>query len=252
MLLQYDRGRSLLHKLGPGSKFILLLCVSALAMGWNTAGWELGLLVFVVAAARLAGGMGFGRMQRTMSFLLALAVPYFVLTALAVNGEHVLWSWGLLHITSEGLNAAGAMTLRMFILFLSSLTFIITTDPQQIVQALHRRLKVPYRFAFGISLALSFLPLLEEEGRTISAAQRVRGQRPPRGWRSRLRWWGSFLTAVLVNAVRRVQMTAGAMEGKGFGAYPDRTYLHPLQGSPAGPWMAGLGVITAVLLLLWH
>ncbi|MFB5764028.1 energy-coupling factor transporter transmembrane component T family protein [Paenibacillus medicaginis] len=245
-----SKGISALHGAGPLSKLVMLLCVSLLGMVWNTVQLQALLLGALILAARLLAGLVFSRQLKAMSFLVWMGIPYFALTLLAVRTGTVWREWGPLVITNEGWNTAGALTLRMFVLFLASFIYIATTAPRDFVQAVHQKLKIPYRFAFGLSIALTFLPLLEEEGKVIAAARRVRGSRPARGLAGQARWWGGFIVAVLVNAVRRVQQTASAMEGRGFGAYPDRTYLRPVEASPAGPWWAAL-LAGTVLLLIW-
>ncbi|MFB5676689.1 energy-coupling factor transporter transmembrane component T family protein [Paenibacillus terreus] len=239
-----------LHAAGPLSKLVMLFCVSLLGMIWNTVLLQGALLAALILAARLLAGISFSRQLKAMSFLVWMGIPYFILTLLAVRTGSVWREWGPLVITNEGWNTAGALTLRMFVLLLASFIYIATTAPRDFVQAVHQKLKIPYRFAFGLSIALTFLPLLEEEGKVIAAARRVRGSRPPRGLADKVRWWGGYALAVLVNAIRRVQQTASAMEGRGFGAYPDRTYLRPVEASSAGPWWASL-LVVVVFLLIW-
>ncbi|MEJ3720969.1 energy-coupling factor transporter transmembrane component T [Paenibacillus polymyxa] len=248
MLFQYNAGSSPLHRLGPLSKLIWVGCFSLLSMSWDSTLREAALLAVLIAVAGLGARLTLARQLRAMSFLIGLGIPYFILSILAIREGHEVASWGPIVVTAEGLDIAGALTLRIFVLFLASYIYLSTTDPRDFVQALNLRLRVPYRFAFGISVALTFLPLLEEEGRTIMAARRVRGQEPPRGWSNRLSWWSGYAAAVLVNAVRRVQQTALAMEGKGFGAYAERTYLRTLKNGRLGYVYAVIAVFaTAVL-----
>jgi energy-coupling factor transport system permease protein len=217
-------------------------------MAWDSTLREAALLAVLIAVAGLGARLTLARQLRAMSFLIGLGIPYFILSILAIREGHTVASWGPIVITAEGLDIAGALTLRIFVLFLASYIYLSTTDPRDFVQALNLRLRVPYRFAFGISVALTFLPLLEEEGRTIMAARRVRGQEPPRGWGNRLSWWSGYAAAVLVNAVRRVQQTALAMEGKGFGAYAERTYLRTLNNGRVGNLCAVTAVLTTAVL----
>ncbi|MGW8440105.1 energy-coupling factor transporter transmembrane component T family protein [Paenibacillus sp. S33] len=248
MLFQYNGGSSPLHRLGPLSKLIWVGCFSLLSMAWDSTLREAALLAVLIAVAGLGARLPLARQLRAMSFLIGLGIPYFILSILAIREGHTVAAWGPIAITAEGLDIAGALTLRIFVLFLASYIYLSTTDPRDFVQALNLRLRVPYRFAFGISVALTFLPLLEEEGRTIMAARRVRGQEPPRGWSNRLSWWSGYAAAVLVNAVRRVQQTALAMEGKGFGAYAERTYLRTLNNGRLGNLCAVTAVLTTAVL----
>lgn len=251
MLFQYSGGSSSLHRLGPLSKLIWVGCFSLLSMAWDSTLHEAALLTVLIIIARLGARLALVRQLRAMSFLIGLGIPYFILSILAIREGHTVISWGPIVITAEGLDIAGALTLRIFVLFLASYIYLSTTDPRDFVQALNLRLRVPYRFAFGISVALTFLPLLEEEGRTIIAARQVRGRKPPRGLRSRLAFWSGHAAAVLVNAVRRVQQTALAMEGKGFGAYTNRTYLRTLENRRSGYICAVIAVLATVVLWWW-
>ncbi|NMO97374.1 energy-coupling factor transporter transmembrane component T family protein [Paenibacillus lemnae] len=224
MLIQYEPGTSLLHRWDPLGKLTALMCIAVMAMLWEGTASHALLLLMCVLAARWGASMSWHRMYRGVKLIAAVALPYFILTAVTVPGETVWMQWGPLQLSAESVDQAGEMSLRMISLFLSSLTYIFTTDPQELVAEMVRRLRIPYRFAFGISAALTFLPLLEEEGAVIRSAQLVRGHLPPSGLKGRLSWWGKFIIAVLLNSLRRVQQTAGAMESKGFGAYDHRTF----------------------------
>ena len=246
MLFQYESGNSLFHRWDPLSKLAVLMCMAVIAMIWQGAALQGLLLVLCILAARWGAQMTWSRIYRGMKMILAVAIPYFFLTALTVPGDTVWVERGPFRLTREALDEAGEMSLRMISLLLSSLAYIATTEPQDLVEGCVRRLRIPYRYAFGISAALTFLPLLEEEGHSIRSAQQVRGHRPPKGIAARLAWWGKFIAAVLLNSLRRVQQTAGAMESKGFGAYPDRTFRR----SPKVPWWGPSLAVAAVLFTL--
>ncbi|MFI2858678.1 energy-coupling factor transporter transmembrane component T family protein [Paenibacillus sp. JSM ZJ436] len=250
MLIQYEAGGSLLHRWDPLGKLAGLLCIAVMAMLWKGTASQLLLLGLCIVAARWGAGMSWRRMYRGVRLIAAVALPYFLLTALTVPGETVWLTWGPLRLTVEAVDQAGEMSLRMISLFLSSLAYIATTNPQELVAEMVQRLRIPYRFAFGISTALTFLPMLEEEGEMIRAAQQVRGGRPPKGLKGRLAWGARFIAAVLLNSLRRVQQTAGAMESKGFTAYSHRTFRNksviPWWSLPLFLLMAGLTVWTGI------
>jgi energy-coupling factor transport system permease protein len=44
----------------------------------------------------------------------------------------------------------------------------------------------------------------------------------------RFRLWQRYMFTVLINGLRKAEMTATALECRGFGAYPDRTYIKPV------------------------
>ena len=248
MLIQYEKGTSVLHRWSPLSKLVMVICYAVTAMLWDRTWIQALLLAGCILAARLAGKLPWSKLLRGMKVIAIAAVPYFVMTLLTAKGKNVWLEWGIIRLTTEALDTAGGLSLRLVNLFLSSLIFIAVTHPLELVAQAVRQLRIPYRLAFGVSAALTFLPMLEEEGRSIREAQQVRGRRPPKGITERLLWWGQFTAAVVINCLRRVQHTAGAMESKGFGAYPERTFHKPQRTFHAGTAAALISAaITAVM-----
>ncbi|MEK5061764.1 hypothetical protein BK126_21805 [Paenibacillus sp. FSL H7-0326] len=251
MLLQYRRGTSLLHRISPLSKLVMLAAWTVAVLNSEHLLVQGMMFLVLLVIGKIGAGLSFSQLRKAVLFVLSFGFPYFVLTTLAVPGQEMLWELGPIHIAEDSMMLAGALTMRMFNMFVSSLLFITTTDPRDFVHSLTLRLKVPYRFAFGVSIALTFLPLLEEEGRVIAQAHKVRGSEPRAGIRSRLRYYRNYGVSILVNCVRRVQQTAGAMEAKGFGAYPERTYLRVRRFSRYSPWCAGGSVLMVLIGMVW-
>ncbi|MEF2966177.1 energy-coupling factor transporter transmembrane component T [Paenibacillus sp. M1] len=220
--------------LDPLSKLVSLFCAALLAMHWDEPLPLVVMLVALMLIARYGGGVSSGKLMARLRQIAWFGLPLFVLTALAVPGGPAVIEWGPFRLSGEALSYAAAVTLRVACLFLSSLIYIETTDPQDFVTMMTVSLKLPYRFAFGISMALTFLPLLEAEGKSAAEARKIRYGRRPRGPGERLRAWRGNLVAVFAGAVRRVEHTAGSMEAKGFGAYKARTFLRQVKVTAEG------------------
>jgi len=208
----------------PLAKLIAVLCTTILVLTYSTA-WIQGVIFTIVAAIGLLLGKQvrrvFGKMARYMA---VFAIPFFFIQWIWLPGSTIWFTWGPLEVTYEALDYAGAITFRLMTLFLTSAMFMATTEPRDVVLMLTKQLHVPYRFAYAVSLALRFMPILSEEAETIRMTHQIRGMKPPRGVREHVQAWKRFSIAIFTNSVRRMQMTASAMDTKGFGAYPDRTY----------------------------
>lgn len=243
-----SRNRFVLYKFDPLSKLVALISLAALAMHWNNPLLLGIMLVFLAAAACFGAGMEFRTLRKRLSFIGGFSLPLFLLTALAAPGGRVLGSLGPLELTTGGLYEGAAAALRIICLFLSSMIYIASTDPGEFVTIVVQKLRIPYRLAFGVSIALTFIPLLEAEGRVAAAARDIRGGRPARGLRGQMQRIKSHLAAMFTAAIRRVQQTAGAMESKGFGAYRDRTFYREVPLKKKGIIMMGVSVIMAALM----
>ena len=78
----------------------------------------------------------------------------------------VLWQWGILHVTEEGLKLAGRMAIRLTYLVIGSSLMTLTTTPNQLTDGLERGLRplnkihVPvHEIAMMMSIALRFIPI---------------------------------------------------------------------------------------------
>ena len=85
--------------------------------------------------------------------------------------------------------------------------------------------RLPYKMAFGLFAGFRFLPLLGTEFENIRAAHRVRGAGGGRGWHATLTEVRRSLIPLFALVIRKANQIGVAMESKGFGAHPDRTYL---------------------------
>ena len=233
----------------PLAKFIAVLCTTILVLTYPIA-WIQGVIFILVVAVGLTLGKHvrrvFGKMAR---YMLVFAIPFFFIQWIWLPGSTPWFTWGPLQVTYEALDYAAAITFRLMTLFLTSAMFMATTEPRDVVLMLTKQLHVPYRFAYAVSLALRFLPVLTEEAGTIRTTHQIRGMKPPKGIREKVHAWKKFSIAIFMNSVRRMQMTASAMDTKGFGAYPDRTYWRENPISTTSYIVMGVCVIATALCL---
>jgi energy-coupling factor transporter transmembrane protein EcfT len=119
------------------------------------------------------------------------------------------------------------ITLRICMLTSAFALFFSTTTPGELRLALHW-LRVPYRYAFSLSLAFQSMTLMDEEWRTIREAQRVRGAwMPLSGWRN-LRAQVADLVSLAVPAIvmttKRAWAVTEAAYARGFDSPHRRSY----------------------------
>lgn len=91
------------------------------------------------------------------------------------------WVLGVLFVVDwlfVGLDLAVIITLRLILLAGAFTIFFATTTPSELRLALEW-FRVPYRYAFSLSMAFQSLGLLDEEWRGILEAQRARGAWSP-------------------------------------------------------------------------
>ncbi|MDY7040380.1 MAG: energy-coupling factor transporter transmembrane component T [Chloroflexota bacterium] len=152
------------------------------------------------------------------------------------------------------LELAVIIPLRLILLAGAFALFFSTTTPGELRLALEW-MKVPYRYAFSLSLAFQSLGLLDDEWRTIREAQKSRGAwAPSSGWshlRERLRDMVALSVPAIVLTTRRAWAMTEAAYARGFDSPHRRPYRRLAMGRLDWVLLVGAVVIAAAL-LLWR
>ncbi|MBF0707808.1 energy-coupling factor transporter transmembrane protein EcfT [Alkalihalobacillus hwajinpoensis] len=234
LAFQFYEKKSFMHSLDPVTKLIWMVCISILVFIYETAVPQLMLFVAIITVALLFAKLSIGFVFRGIWIMLLFSIGFFILQVVLVPGETLLFDVGPFHIYSESVDFALAITIRILTIFTTSLIFVATSDPRDIVISLTQKMKVPYRYAYSIFVALRFVPTLEQEAKIIEAAQTIRGVGKQKGLKNKAENLKRFTLPLLMGAIRRVRTTANTMEAKGYGAYHDRTYIRTINYNAKG------------------
>jgi len=152
------------------------------------------------------------------------------------------------------LDLAVIITLRLILLAGAFSLFFTTTTPSELRLALER-FRVPYRYAFSLSLAFQSVGLLDDEWRAIREAQRARGAwSQPAGWRdlaARVRDLVALAVPAVVLTTKRAWAMTEAAYARGFDSPHRRPYRHLALGHLDGLLLAGTLVVAAIL-VFWR
>jgi energy-coupling factor transport system permease protein len=152
------------------------------------------------------------------------------------------------------LDLAVIVTLRLVLLAGVFTTFVCTTSPTELRLAMER-MRVPYRYAFSLSLAFQSVELLSHEWRTVVEAQGARGAwklRVP-GWRELVdyvRGMVALTVPVVVLASRQAWTMTEAAYARGFDAPTRRPFVRLRMGRLDGLLIAGT-LLVGIGLVLW-
>jgi len=152
------------------------------------------------------------------------------------------------------LDLAVIITLRLALLAGAFSLFFASTMPGELRLALEW-LRLPYRYAFSLSLAFQSLELLGDEWRAILEAQQARGAwTPPTGWRNlsgRLRDLVSLTVPAITLAAKRAWSMTEAAYARGFDS-PHRQPYRRLAWRPLDTWLLIGSVAAMAALLIWR
>jgi energy-coupling factor transport system permease protein len=234
-LFFYVEPESLIHRLHPVTKLILLGGLCTIALLLRSPATLLALFGAVLLATLAAGGRG--NVRRVLVFLLLAGTSALLLWTLVGRGPTLLFLW----MSHEGLRRGVVAALRIDTFVLAGVLFLSTTRNEEIVQGL-LRLGLPYPLCFAFSTALRLAPTFIGTGLAVREAQRARGLDPDAGsLATRLRANIPLLVPTFLTTIRMTNHLAMSLEARGFGLRKQRTSLLETH--------FGFGDITVLLLL---
>jgi energy-coupling factor transport system permease protein len=192
------------------------------------------------------------RLLKTTLVIGIASVFIVVFQGLLYPGKTILFTIGPFTPTVEGIRVGLVIALRVLSIVAASLTIARTTDPHDIFLSL-LKLGIPYKIAYGLFIAIRFIPLMEYEAETIHSAQYVRGITQQKGGlRIKARQLANFLVPFIAVGIRRADQSALAMEVRAFGLHPTRTNLRSLEFPQTGryfliAWLAAFIVYVSIV-----
>lgn len=223
-----------MHRLDPRVKLVgTFAYLIALFVVDSWVGYLLAAL-FLAATIRLSN-VPFRYIVRGMKTILFLLLITVCFNLFLTPGE-VIWQFGFLKMSREGLSFAIKMALRLSLLILGSSIMTLTTTPTQLTDALEslmrplKKIHVPvHEISMMMSIALRFIPILMEETDKIMKAQIARGADfESRNLVKKIKSLVPLLVPLFISAFRRANDLAMAMEARCYRGGEGRTKMKPL------------------------
>lgn len=232
---QYFPGNSLIHRLDPRVKIVLVIAyIVMLFMARNPLGLLVGVafVVLIYAVSKIPAKM----ILKSLKPIAPVIIFTSILNMLFVEGDTVLSFW-IINITLQGITTAIVMTVRILCLIAGSSLLTYTTSPIALTDAIERLMsplryiKLPvHELAMMMTIALRFIPTLIEETDKIMSAQKARGaDLESGGLMQRAKALVPILIPLFVSAFRRADELALAMECRCYHGGEGRTRMKQLK-----------------------
>lgn len=231
---QYFPGESCVHRLDPRTKILLTIgFIVALFLPKNPWGLLLGVLFAVTGYALSGVPIKLG--LKSLKPIIPVVIFTAILNIAFTKGD-VLWHWGIISVTRQGIMLAVMMIVRILTLIIGSSLLTYTTSPIQLTDAIEsllsplKRLHMPvHELAMMMTIALRFIPLLIEETNKIISAQKARGaDMESGGVIDRAKALIPVLVPLFVSSFRRADELALAMECRCYHGGEGRTRMKQL------------------------
>ncbi len=248
--LNYIERDTLLHRLYPLVKLAWVFVVAIGLFLYREPLSGLIMLGLVLLLALLVARVPLRTLVSSSRLIFGLGILLMFFHFFADPGE-IVYRLGPLTITDGGLHEGPIFFFRLSVVVLASFVLIWTTDTRDLMVSLAQA-GVPYRYAFAVFLSLRFLPMVQREVEAVKSAHAIRGRASQSRLSHRIRLWQRYMFTVLINGLRKAEATATAIECRGFGAYPDRTYTNTVTFRAADLLFIGLFLLIQAALIYWE
>ena len=234
---QYFPGNSVIHRLDPRTKLIMLVVyIVALFMAVNVVSYAL-MAAFLFVAIKIST-IPFKSIVRGMKPLALILVFTGILNLFFTTGEgEPLVDFWVITIYTEGIVRAVFMVLRILLLISGTFLLTYTTSPISLTDGLEslmgplKKIHVPvHELSMMMCIALRFIPTLIEETDKIMCAQKARGADFESGsLMDKAKALVPILVPLFISAFRRADELATAMECRCYQGGDGRTKMKLLR-----------------------
>lgn len=163
----------------------------------------------------------------------------------------VLFEIGSIPIYKEGFSIALLVTLRVVTMISAFGVLILTTKPDDLIEALVEKGLSP-RFAYVLLSVLQIIPQMVALTGKITDAQRARGLETEGGLFVRFKSFIPLLGPVVLNSLNETRERSIALEIRGFNSKSQRTYLHEREAYKFGLPIKIMLVLFLLAAIVWR
>ncbi len=234
---QYFPGNSIIHRLDPRTKLIMLVVYIValfMAKGWVAYAVLFAGLVWVIKISTIPPKSIIKGMKPLVMILIFTGVLNLFFTK---EGRELVNIGDFIVITSGGLSRALMMVARILMLITCTFLLTYTTSPIALTDGLEalmnplKKIGVPvHELSMMMCIALRFIPTLIEETDKIMCAQKARGADFENGsLMDRAKALIPILVPLFISAFRRADELATAMECRCYQGGEGRTKMKLLR-----------------------
>ena len=232
-LLEYIEKDSVIHKLNGAAKLIcFLFWTTAIMLTYDTRFLifltVLGFILFKVSKIRFKEiKIVFYLISIFLILNLLMIFLFSPLEGTKIYGtQHDVFKiFGNYVVTQEQLFYEFNIFIKYFSVIPVALLFVITTHPSEFASSLNR-IGVPYKFSYAVSIALRYIPTVQEDFITISKAQQAKGIDISKNIKltTRIKNVSYTLLPLIFSSIDKIDVISNAMLLRGFGKRNRRTW----------------------------
>jgi len=248
----YYAGDTLMHKLDPRAKLIMLAYFVGLALLFSNP-IHLALVLLAAILIWFYARIPAKEVSRVYKYVYGTLALVIIIQGLSfptgteilriIPENPLLGNVGAL--TIEGLVYGIAISERILIMMIIGPLVIYTTPLDRLILGMVK-MKMPYTIAYIMSSALNILPSVQLEIATIIEAQTARAftKLETGGFVERMRAYIPILVPLIVSMARNSTQLSLAMAARAFGASKERTFYRDIKAETRDYIVIGIMIVT--------
>lgn len=233
---QFYPADSIIHRLDARTKIMAtFIYIVAIFLAKGVVGYAL-CGVLLIAAIKLST-VPFKMLLSGLKSIMIIIIFTIVMNMLFIRTGRMLFSFGIIQITTDGVIMALRLCIRLVMLILGSSVLTLVTSPIALTAGIEsllgpfKKIGVPaHEIAMMMSIALRFIPTLVDELDKIKKAQMARGADfDTGGLIAKAKSMIPLLVPLFVSAFRRADELAMAMEARCYRGDINRTKMKKMQ-----------------------
>jgi energy-coupling factor transport system permease protein len=222
-MLEIGKAKSPIHACDPRLKLLWWVCLIVVPILVTNPFFLLAFTIFIWILAAIAKVAK--KMYKFLIVTYPIMVGFIVLTwpffYAATPDQNFLFTWGILHVSVEGLIYAVAMGMRIVLALTACTFFVMTTDLMDLASGLgeflQNKLGISYMYPLMVISSFKFIPELSGDYLTITDAFRSRALDIDSGsFFARLKKIAPVSVPLIDTMLRRAQRISIALEVKAF------------------------------------
>ena len=190
-----------------------------------------------------------GLIKKILITNLLLFLPMFLMQILFKPGEHILFSWFIIRISTESISFAVNLFIRLCLISSCILLFFHVTKVKDFTIALEE-IGVPKSVTYVLLATMMLVPQIIQRSKAIMQAQKIRGIEMSGSISTRLKAFLPTITPLILSSLMSTEERALTLETRAFFSPHKKVYLNSFKKHAYDKWVITLSLLGSASLIL--
>lgn len=242
-----SKDNKIILDLNPITQIYICIFIAVFSMLFGYKSVIIGLCVTFLIAAMAGRLKEYSKMW--IKTILVLSIVIFIMQALLMPGETVLWKFWIFSIKLEGVQKGFSLCQRLIAIASAMVLAIRIIDAKKLTIALEQRGVKP-SVTYVITSTINIIPQMSKKMHVILDAQRSRGIETESNVWVRAKAFFPIIGPLILNSIMNVEERCITLEARGFSAPVNKTRLYSVVDTNKDKIIRKICIIGAVAMII--